>query len=414
MGFNPLTATDSDYVLLARAYSQYALAPDERDQVADVFGLILPPDRAGSAAAVEAWLNDHPSIESYLLALDPETDEPGRGAWRWETLIDDYQERPPVEWVVDGVIQAGALVVPFGPPAVGKTFVFQDLAICVALGRAWLEPKPDLRGRVSGYSCEQAPALWVDVDNGRDRVARRFRALARARNVEDPANVPLAHVSFPDPPFLAGDYEAVNRLIDYAHLAGARLIVLDNLGTISGASDENSSQMIRVMLGLRRLAETTGAAVVVIHHPNKAHEQIRGHTSILAAVDLALQIKEDEYEPADISVKSVKSRDMPVRPFGARFVYEHDEAGELDKARFWGVGRPQMEMTAQERAEACICKHLDDGMNQTGVVNLVKDRSGIGRSSALAAIKSLVDRGVLQEVPDGAQMLYQMGHNGNG
>lgn len=408
--FQPLGVAESDYRLLARAEAQYQLTGEQRERIGQVFGLELSQSVAANAAAVSAWLEARPAIGRYLLGLDPEAEaDAGRGAWRWTSLADDYVDRPPIEWIVEGVIQAGALVVPFGPPAVGKTFVFQDLAVCVALGRPWLDPLPGMEAQVSTYQTEQATVLWVDVDNGEARVSRRFRALAQAREVQDPATVPLFHVSFPDPPFLANEDAAVGRLADYALLAGARLIVLDNLGTISGASDENTSQMIRVMLGLRRLAEVTGAAVVVIHHPNKAKEQIRGHTSILAAVDLALQIQRDEYEESEIAIMSVKSRDVPVPAFGARFAYTHDAQGELVSARFFGVGKPASAMSAQERAAECIRLNLKDGMNQSEIVDLVGSVGGVGRSSTLNAIKVLVDRGDLVEEAQGVSKVYRLG-----
>ena len=75
----------------------------------------------------------------------------------------------------------------------------------------------------------------------------------------------------PQPHIDASNGELVEHLAGLVHRLAARLVVLDNLGLITGSTEENSANMASVMGNLRRLAESTGAAVVVIHHQRKGN-----------------------------------------------------------------------------------------------------------------------------------------------
>ena len=45
--------------------------------------------------------------------------------------------------------------------------------------------------------------------------------------------------------------------------------IIDNLGTVSGGRDENSSEMVDVMANLRWAAQESGATIWIIHHARK-------------------------------------------------------------------------------------------------------------------------------------------------
>jgi len=333
--------------------------------------------------------------------------------WQWRTLRAAYRPRPPRQYLAGGLLPLPSLAALFGPPGSLKTMLLMDLAICVSAGLPWLEPLPGEVG--SGRSGPAVPVLWLDSDNGLDRVERRLAALGRGHAAPDSAL--LAYLSFPVPPFVAHDPAAVQTVIDAALRREARLIVLDNLGTVSGGADENSSDMIAVMSGLRRIAEETGAAVVIVHHRNKAGsarragDALRGHTSIEAALDLALQVERDEEGDA-ITIRSTKTRDACVEPFAALWTCDLDDAGELASARFFGLGRPENEaLTKADQASLCILTDLRDGMSQSQIVKMVKDQAGVGRNTTLAALKRLTGQGKLTaQVGGPAQTLIYERH----
>jgi hypothetical protein len=178
--------------------------------------------------------------------------------------------------------------------------------------------------------------------------------------------------------------DSVNELYQAIDYYEAKLIVFDNLGTISGGTDETSSQMIPVMGSLRKIAETTQSALIVIHHTSKAGS-LRGHSSINAAVDLALLIERNSDE---VVMKSTKTRHAPISPFSAIWSYE-SENRELVKGRFFGLGQVKTDSTNKEQmAERLIMEYLDDGMNQSEIIEKLKGR--VGRDAILKSLENLV------------------------
>ena len=68
----------------------------------------------------------------------------------------------------------------------------------------------------------------------------------------------------------------------------------------------------------------------------RAGDALRGHSSIEAALDLALLVeREDRSETG--TVKATKARGADVSPFTFYFTYDRDEAGELRAVRFFGI-----------------------------------------------------------------------------
>ena len=261
-------------------------------------------------------------------------------SWHFYTLADAYEPRKPLQYAVDGLFALPSLNIGYGPPGCLKSLLLEDTAISVASGERWLPPLSDKTCR--SFNVTQGPVVWADFDNGLRRTHERFDALGKARQL--PVDTPLHYVSMPDPWLEANKADHVDALIERVLSLRAEMVVIDNLGTVSGGLDENSPQMIQVMSNLRRLAETTGTAVVVIHHQRKGSgssdsrkgDSLRGHSSIEAALDLALRIEREEESPFVVAVPT-KVRGPDIHPFGAYFTYEHHPGTQdLSAARFWG------------------------------------------------------------------------------
>jgi hypothetical protein len=275
----------------------------------------------------------------------------------------------------------------FGHPGSLKTLLTLDLALCVAGGKSWLPGSPQ-NSDVRAFECTQTPVLIIDADNGQDRTAQRLVALSRGIGVDSDA--PLRWICSPsNPPFVARDREAVQEVISAAKEFGAKLIVIDCLLSVSGGANENSSEMGPVMLGLRQIAEETGAAVIVIHHPTKDGKSMRGFGGIEGAIDLSLQVTRKQGEDT-ITIKPQKVRDQPIPSFSAHFTHKSDQEGELIEGRFYGLSCSAGSQPSRgEEVAEWILTNMEDGMNQTAIVNLVMEDLDIGRPAALKAIKTL-------------------------
>lgn len=332
----------------------------------------------------------------------------------WEpfrrTLADAYVERPPITYAVNPLFAKPSLNVVYGSPGDLKSMALADCAVCVVAGLEWLPPQPHETG--IAFITQPSPVLWLDFDNGRNRTDNRFEALAHARGVD--SSVPLSYYPMPNPWLDASDSRAVDALLERIQRANAGLVFIDNLAVIAGGADENSVQMASVMANLRRLAESAGAALVLIHHQRKSNggnaragDALRGHSSIEAALDLALLVEREERSDI-ITFRATKARGMDVAPFAARFTYEHKpNTTELAEARFYGA--PVGDGTGNHKVQQAILDAVrgNAGMNQEELVGKVKvTMPEVGDNRVRTAIKHLVNADQLCELKGKARALH--------
>jgi len=207
------------------------------------------------------------------------------------------------------------------------------------MGKPWLEIAPWQKGG-RPIPTEKCPVVWIDQDMGIDEVYIRFSALMKQHKA--PPDMPLQVYTFQNPLLDLSDPASVALLA--TRIGGTGLVVIDNLGTVSGGIEENASGMRLVMANLRWLAETTGAAIILIHHQRKSNgntgqragDALRGHSSIEAALDYALLVDREPHSD-QITIKSTKSRSREIAPFTAYFSYSTDTAGDLVTAQFYSV-----------------------------------------------------------------------------
>lgn len=293
-------------------------------------------EQAKKEAEKEAQL-----VEQAQQVFDPPVGVPK--LWKLRNLNDAYAERPPTRYVVDKLFSIPSLNIVYGAPGTLKSMLLCEAAVCVASGQPWLSGLPTEDGSsVKAFRTIKAPVLWIDYDNGARRTDERFEALAKARGL--PVDAPVHYVSMADPWLKATDGLIIAQLVNLIIDIKAKLVVIDNLGLISGDADENSADMTEVMGNLRKLAEWSGSAVVVIHHQRKGAmadrqgDLLRGHSSIEAALDLALLVTREKQDPK-LVISPTKVRGASIaESFGAEFTYDHKQGTwDLEKAKFFGV-----------------------------------------------------------------------------
>lgn len=325
--------------------------------------------------AVKAWLASRPELLEAVTRMDPETPPEAEG-WQIYTLADAYAPRPPVEYILAGLLPLPSLTIIYAPPGCFKSMLMADLAACVAAGLPWLPPLPGKDADVQRATL-RAPVLWCDFDNGPRTMHERIEAVARARDL--PEDTPLYYVSMPNPWLDLADFVSVVMLAELVKERGARLVIIDNLRDVAGGADENKAEMGDIMSNLRRLAEMTGAAVVMIHHQRKgngltgrAGDTLRGHSSIEAALDLALLIEREEHADT-VKIRATKARGADVLPFGAVFTYDH-KPGTTELARVMFYGREVEDLTSDAAIRRAILETVEDNpdVNKGNLANEVK------------------------------------------
>ena len=328
---------------------------------------------------------------NYLILNPGELPPAAPDGWQALTMADFYKPRPPLQYIVSGIVSPQTMGMFYGSPGDLKTMLLLDMAVCVAMGKPWLEIAPWQKGG-KPLATIQKPVVWIDQDMGKNRIHERYNAIGKQHKA--PPDTPLKAYTLQNPYFDANNMASV--AVMAARIAGAGLAIFDNLGTISGGVDENSSLMRVVMANMRWLAETTGAAILIIHHQRKSNgiiggragDALRGHSSIEASLDFALHVDREPYSD-QITLKSTKTRGQEIEPFTAYFAYTRDQNKELETARFYSVEpEDQLSNYAIERE---IKEALEDGpMSITALWQAVKAAlPEVGRPRILDQVRKM-------------------------
>ncbi len=225
-------------------------------------------------------------------ATEPEQElKPIRQGFQIEAW-DDIKDEP-VDWLIEGVIPKKAFVALYAPPASFKSFVALDIAECIATTRPFL-----------GKEVKQQGAVLYIAGEGHGGIGARIKALKLHHDT--PQGAPVY--------FLRRQVNLRSSQQDIQDLATAidelqaiqgiqfQLIVIDTLARAFGGGNENASEdMGAFITAAGAIQQRYDSALLVVHHAGKdATKGLRGHSSLLGAVDTELEIIRIEDAPKGI------------------------------------------------------------------------------------------------------------------
>jgi hypothetical protein len=188
----------------------------------------------------------------------------------------DLAKLPPVQWRVRGVLPTEGIGAVFGPSGSGKSFLVLDQLAAVAAGREWF-----------GCRVTQSPVLYVALE-GEAGIAQRVKAYQDKRGaLPDGFRFLLQSLDIR----LAADRAA---LVQAIQAAGWRdgVLCLDTLNRAAPGMDENDSRSMGEAIGAAKAIQAQlGGMVLLVHHTGKdATKGLRGHSSLHAALDAAIEV----------------------------------------------------------------------------------------------------------------------------
>lgn len=195
-------------------------------------------------------------------------------------------------------------------------------------------------------------------------------------------------------------------------IRGVALIVVDTLRSVHGFEENSNTEMQHVVNLLRYIANQTGAAVIGLHHFNKAHpgernaitlERVRGAVAIAGGVDSVLALGTGKEGTQAVHV--LKHR---VAPKQGNFMYNMLDTGPSSMVLSFhseGVGNPEvLEIVGKMVAEA------EGWVRTSDLVARVKEQvKGIdskerrAENAVGAALRSLEKAGVVVRVHGAAR-----------
>jgi len=325
------------------------------------------------------------------------------GNWSWYSMADAYAPRPPVRYAVNGLFQVPSLNVVYGAPGSLKSMLVADMLFSIMTGRPWLEPVPGTAGNLQGLTTTAGPVAWVDLDNGSRRTHDRFEAFGRAYNV--PPDAPFRYVSMPPGGLRMDSLTHAEQLTEYLVKLGVSALCVDNLSMAKGAADE-VKDMTLPMSNLRWVCEWANVCIFTIHHQRKSNgtkgregETLRGHSSIEAAIDVALLVDRGENGSLAVDLRATKERGATFPERSATFSYTwHPGTHELETARFWGI-EAQQRNNPRAQEESDIEDAIMDALTMNSALNMtaLAKETGYSRDKLRLVLTKLVNSARIAE-----------------
>ncbi len=226
---------------------------------------------------------------------------------RWNFLsIEELESLPPPRWLIPGLLTEASLVAIYGAPESGKSFLAVDMAMAISGGLSW-HGRSVLGGGVLYIAAEGAPGL-----------GKRVRAWKEAYSAEHDK---FKFILMRDSINLASENDAESKMFIKTVLdevGPLKLVVIDTLNQTAAGADENSAKdMSRYISSMKRLRDTTGATIIVVHHSGKdSSKGMRGSTALLGAMDTTIVVDPaKDFRSMTVTVCKQKDaeKEVPIR-----------------------------------------------------------------------------------------------------
>ena len=208
---------------------------------------------------------------------------------------EDLEKLPPPSWLVDDIIPETGIGAIYGASGSYKSFLTIDLLAHIGNGKAWF-----------GKDTKKKPVIYIALE-GNAGIPKRIKAWKILNHTSSNIN----HLNR-DININFRDNSNIDYLIEKIKDAGldGGVICIDTLAQAGGDMDENSSKDMGYMIKtFQYIQQELGGVVLIVHHTGKANDKgMRGHSSLYASLDFALECIADK-KKRKASFKIAKSKD---------------------------------------------------------------------------------------------------------
>lgn len=277
---------------------------------------------------------------------------------------DELAALPPVRWRVRGVLPQEGIAAIYGPPGSGKSFLALDMLAAIAAGRWWF-----------GYRVQSAPVLYVALE-GEAGIAQRVQAYQARHGGTERMRFLASPLDVRQPADRADIVQAAKA----AGLAGG-VLCIDTLAASAPGMDENTSaDMGEVIAGLKALQSELGGLVLAVHHSGKDQARgMRGHSSLLGALDAVIEVSRNDDRREWRTAKSKDGSDGDAHPFRLDVV----ELGiDSDGEPLTSCAIEQAERPAEGIRRAALPGGGNQRLAYDAIAAALKDVRNYGKASA--------------------------------
>lgn len=173
------------------------------------------------------------------------------------TLGDIFDDMPPLEpELIHGLLRVGHKMLVASESKAGKTFLLQELAVCIAEGLPWM-----------GFDVSRGRCLYLNFELAGPSFDHRFQQVydAIAPNMEHVSDVIVLNLRGMAPRM---EDLATSIVARYAG-AGLSAIIFDPIYKSFGGDENSASDTAEYMGWIDRVAEGCGCSIVYCHHFSK-------------------------------------------------------------------------------------------------------------------------------------------------
>ncbi|ALR19025.1 AAA family ATPase [Sphingobium baderi] len=279
----------------------------------------------------------------------------------------------PKPFAIERIAPSAEVTLLTGPGSAGKSLLGQQLATAAAAGLPCL-----------GLAVMSGPAIYLTCEDDAGQLHWRQAHICEAMNVPMGALAGKLHlISLRGELDNALTVEAVDgktapspsyvRLVQWIRSSGCGLVILDHVAHLFTGNENDRGDVTRFVNLLNRLAGETGAAILLLGHPNKSGDSYSGSTAWLNAV--RSQITIDHERDAD---GTIIDHDARVLSIGKA---NYAKKGEALRFRWhkWAFVRED-DLPADTRAELAEVIQLNKEDDAFLACLRERDAQGDGRS----------------------------------
>ena len=341
--------------------------------------------------------------------------------------ISDCEEIIPKKYILDGIIEAGSIVMIAGKEKIGKTYTLEHLALSMSAELPWM-------GHATMLD-EKGGVLWVNLDMKRDTARRRTNeitygiceTLGKPFDKKLFSNFYMIHSeTFRKQGFdsLTFDGNAEKTILEMERFIkdkqyNIKVCFIDSMIEIIGNLNENDSGDIgRMFQRIYQIRDETGCSFILIHHNTKYGERGRGSSAIFSSTELNLQLSEDinDKNSEKLILTTDGTRDTAKNNVGLRKVWKprlNDDGTEMTDSNGHTVFNFSLENIdadsiltsitdkatkkrelSDKRYEKAVLDALEneiEGLNKTQI----KNKARIDKQECNRAVDRLFDRNEL-------------------
>jgi putative DNA primase/helicase len=227
-----------------------------------------------------------------------------------------------IDWLVEGVIQAGANGMFVADPKAGKSWAAVDLAVSLAMGADWLDFKVPRPIKTAIISREDTAGL----------TAWRIGHLLRGKttgNLDLAVNNLWVNTKRQSDDYRLDVEELHREMIVELKARGIQFAVLDVLNVLHSADENDNQEMRDILQKINEIQKETGCQIGVVHHFNKAEhgsliKRIRGSSAISGWVEWAIGISVADEEMGVRKMEFEMKADHPPAPVYYQIISSKD------------------------------------------------------------------------------------------